>query len=167
MTMHALLQFRGATRADLSEIVRLLADDVRGEQRERYEHPLPLPYVRAFEAIEALSHIELIVAELDGRLVGVLQLTRIPTLSYQGSWRAVIEGVRVDAALRGQGIGQALMEHAILRAREHGCRMVQLSTNKSRRDAQRFYERLGFRATQEGMKLDLASPHAIEPPGKE
>lgn len=149
------LGFRTAARADLSAIVRMLADDELGRQRERYEDPLPPSYARAFEAIEADPNTELVVAEIGGSVVGVLQLTLVPNLSHQGSWRATIEGVRVESGMRGRRIGQALVEFAIARARERGCLMVQLTTDKRRVDARRFYERLGFRATHEGMKLPL------------
>lgn len=149
------LAFRGATREDLTEIVRLLADDPLGSQRERYELPLPATYIRAFEAITADPNQELLVAEAGGRVVGVLQLTFIPNLTYQGSWRALIEGVRVSSAVRGRGVGRALMQWAVQRARARGCLLVQLTTDKARVDARRFYESLGFTATHEGMKLGL------------
>lgn len=150
-------QFRRATRQDVPDIVRLLADDPLGAQRERYEQPLPAEYYRAFEAIETDPNNELIVAERDGDVVGVLQLTFIPYLTHQGSWRALIEGVRVSSALRGQGLGRSLLQWAIARARERGCRIVQLTTDRTRPDALRFYESLGFRATHEGLKLDLSA----------
>jgi len=86
-------------------------------------------------------------------VVGVLQLTFIPYLTYQGGWRALIEGVRVARGARSQGLGKALLEWAIARARERGCVMVQLTTDKSRPDAKRFYDGLGFVASHEGMKL--------------
>src|SRR5262245_38748265 len=138
------VSFRRARAADVSEIVRLLADDPLGAKRERYETPLPESYARAFRAIEADPNNELIVACQDDRVVGVLQLTFTPYLTYQGGWRALIEGVRVDARVRSLGLGRALFEWAIARARERGCHMVQLTTDKSRSDARRFYEALGF-----------------------
>jgi GNAT superfamily N-acetyltransferase len=88
-------------------------------------------------------------------VVGVLQLTCIPSLTYQGGWRALIEGVRVDSGERSQGLGKTLFEWAIARARERGCHMVQLTTDKARPDAKRFYESLGFVASHEGLKLHL------------
>ena len=154
--MNAEMTFRRASRADLPEIVRLLADDPLGAKRERYELPLPASYLAAFDAIEADPNNELIVACLGGRVVGVLQLTYIPYLATLGAWRALIEGVRVDAGVRSAGIGKALFEWAIVRARERGCRIVQLTTDKSRADAKRFYEKLGFVASHEGMKLYLS-----------
>ncbi len=146
---------RRATREDVKETVWLLADDVLGQQRERYETPLPQSYYAAFEEIEQDSHNELVVAELAGEVIGTLQLTLIPYLTYQGGKRAQIEAVRVAEAYRSKGVGYQFFEWAITRAREKGCHMVQLTTNKNRDDAQRFYDRLGFVATHEGMKLDL------------
>ena len=113
------------------------------------------PSEAAFRAIELDPNNDLLVGEVDGRVVATLQLTFTPSLSYQGSWRATIESVRTDSALRGRGIGAALMTAALERARARGCSLVQLSTNKARGDAKRFYERLGFVATHEGMKLSL------------
>jgi GNAT superfamily N-acetyltransferase len=144
-------------RGDLPDIVRMLADDVLGAQREEYAAPLPASYQSAFDAIDADPNHELIVGELDARVVAVLQLTCIPTLSRRGSRRAVLEGVRVDSAMRSSGIGRKLVAWAIERAREKGCRLVQLTSDKRRRDAIRFYESLGFVASHEGMKLELAS----------
>jgi GNAT superfamily N-acetyltransferase len=95
------------------------------------------------------------VACQGARVVGVLQLTCIPSLTYQGGWRALIEGVRVDSGERSQGLGKTLFEWAIARARERGCHMVQLTTDKARPDAKRFYESLGFVASHEGLKLHL------------
>ena len=97
----------------------------------------------------------LLVAERDGAIAGMLQLTCIPGISHLGSWRCQIEGVRVASAARGQGVGQAMMRHALEIARERGCKIVQLTTNKSRADAKRFYEQLGFEPAHEGMKLTL------------
>jgi ribosomal protein S18 acetylase RimI-like enzyme len=152
------LGFRSARREDLRDIVALLADDPLGAQRERLVDPLPDAYLHAFAAIDADPNQDLVVAERDGRVVGVLQLTFIASLTWQGSSRALIEGVRVAAAARGMRIGEALVREAIERARRHGCRIVQLTTDRSRTDAHRFYERLGFRATHVGMKLHIDDP---------
>jgi len=149
------IHLRQAVRADVPAIVGLLAADPLGQTRERDEDPLPEAYWQAFEAIEASPHDQLLVAERGGRVVGTLQLTVLPGLSYQGGWRAQVEGVRVDASVRGQRIGERLIEWAVARAREHGCVLVQLSTDKRRPNAKRFYERLGFAASHEGMKLRL------------
>lgn len=145
-------------RHDVPRIVRMLADDVLGQQRERYQDPLPQTYYDAFDAIERDEHNELVVVEVDGKVTGTLQLTFLPSLSFQGQPRAQIEAVRVDQQYRGQGIGEMLFAWAIRRAREERCHVVQLTTNNARTDAQRFYERLGFKASHVGMKLDLTQP---------
>jgi ribosomal protein S18 acetylase RimI-like enzyme len=149
------LSFREATRDDVPRIVQMLADDVLGRSRERYETPLPEAYYDAFDAIARVPNNELIVAVFDGGVAGVLQLTFIPYLTHQGGWRAVIEGVRIASERRGQGIGRELIRRAVERAAARRCRLVQLTTDKTRRDAVRFYESLGFEATHEGMKLRL------------
>jgi ribosomal protein S18 acetylase RimI-like enzyme len=150
-----MMTFRCARHHDLPAIVRLLADDPLGAKRERYETPLPQAYVRAFEAIDADPNNELVVACLEGEVVGVLQLTFIPYLTYQGGWRALIEAVRIDSRQRSRGLGRKMFEWAIARSRDRGCHLVQLTTDKSRPDAKRFYESLGFAASHEGMKLQL------------
>ena len=147
--------FRRARAEDVPAIVHLLADDPLGRTRERDETPLPESYGTAFAAIDADPNQELVVACRGPRVVGVLQLTYLPSLTYQGSWRAQIEGVRVDAAERSRGLGRALFEWAIARSRERGCALLQLTTDKTRPDARRFYEGLGFVASHEGMKLRL------------
>lgn len=149
------LTIRAATRADLPAIVRMLAEDELGSQRERFETPLPQSYYTAFEAITADGNHELIVAELDGQVVGTLQLTFLPSLSYQGRTRAQVESVRVQQRFRSQGIGAVMMEWAIERARQRGCHMMQLTSHDSRKDAHRFYERLGFKKSHIGMKRNL------------
>jgi len=147
--------FRPARAGDLPAIVRMLADDPLGARRERFETPLPQGYLRAFEAIDADPNNELVVACLGDEVAGVLQLTFIPYLTYQGGWRALIEAVRIDSKHRSQGLGKAMLDWAIARARERGCHVVQLTTDKARADAKRFYESLGFVASHEGMKLHL------------
>lgn len=146
---------RRATRDDVDPIVAMLADDELGRARERYERPLPRPYLDAFDAIDADPNQALLVAWEADRVLGVLQLTFTPYLTYQGGWRATVEGVRTAADARGRGIGGRLVRHAVERARERGCHVVQLTTDKRRDDARRFYEALGFVATHEGMKLHL------------
>jgi GNAT superfamily N-acetyltransferase len=148
-------QFRLATRTDLPAIVRMLAEDDLGTQRERFETPLPQTYYEAFEAIEKDSNQELIVAEMEGEVIGTLQLMFLPSISYQGGKRAQVESVRVAKRLRGQGIGAKMMEWAIERARQRGCHLMQLTSHKSREDAHRFYERLGFTKSHIGMKISL------------
>ena len=125
--------------------------------READIDPLPDAYWRAFDAIDADPNNELVVAVQGGDLVGMLQLTFIPSLTYQGGWRALIEGVRVAGAQRSSGIGRRLVTWAVERARERGCRLVQLTSDKARPDAIRFYESLGFVASHEGMKLHCSA----------
>ncbi|MGG3563072.1 GNAT family N-acetyltransferase [Neobacillus rhizosphaerae] len=149
------IRFREATEKDLDAIVAMLADDVLGSKRERYEHPLPTSYIKAFEAITADPNIELIVACDGQEVIGVQQITFTPYLTHQGGWRATIEGVRTSTSVRGKGVGTKLIKWAIQRAEERGCHLVQLTTDKNRPDALRFYERLGFKATHEGLKLKL------------
>ena len=155
------LHFRRAVAADLPAIVHLLADDALGATREQASDPLPPGYRAAFDAIERDPNQELVVVEAaaePGRVIGVLQLTCIPSITYRGRWRALIEGVRIDRAHRGGGVGRALFTWAAARARERGCHLLQLTTDKRRPDAIRFYEGLGFVASHEGMKLDLGAP---------
>jgi ribosomal protein S18 acetylase RimI-like enzyme len=153
--METVVEFRQATRLDLDRIVEMLTDDVLGKERERFEQPLPEVYTQAFEAIEADPNNELIVACLGGEVVGVQQVTFTPYIVRQGSWRATIEGVRTASWVRGKGIGRQMIQYAIGRAKERGCQLVQLTSDKQREDALRFYGQLGFEATHEGMKLHL------------
>ncbi|WKA54994.1 GNAT family N-acetyltransferase [Planococcus shixiaomingii] len=153
--MNTELTFRLANEQDLDEIVAMLADDVLGHTRERYEQPLPVSYLNAFQAISADANNELVVACLGEKVVGVQQITFAPYITHQGGWRATIEGVRTLSSERGKGIGTELIRWAIGRAKERGCHVVQLTTDKKREDALRFYEGLGFKATHEGMKLKL------------
>ncbi len=149
------ISVRPATRADVPAIVRLLADDMLGSQRERSEDPLPQSYYDAFERVAANPHVELVVAEMQNEIIGVLQLDFISGLSFQGGTRAQIESVRVDSRHRGRGIGKALFRWSIEFARQMGCYVVQLTTNAERKDAHRFYTDLGFKPSHVGMKLFL------------
>ena len=149
------MEIRPATRADLPAVVRLLADDPLGATRERFEDPLPAAYGAAFEAMERQGGNQLLLAVEGDRVIGCLQLTLIPGLSRLGMTRAQIEGVRVDASQRGAGIGRALFTEAIERARQAGCGLVQLTTDKARPEAHAFYDSLGFVASHTGMKLAL------------
>ena len=149
------IRFRQAVIADLPAILGLLADDELGRQREQIGPPPSPNYEMAFHAIEKDSNQFLAVAERDGDVVGCLQLTFIPGLSRVGLWRGQIESVRVASNLRGSGLGRQLFEWAIEACRRRGCGLVQLTTDKSRPDALRFYQSLGFTASHEGMKLDL------------
>ncbi|RAO14886.1 GNAT family N-acetyltransferase [Micromonospora noduli] len=145
--------YREAARTDLPAVIALLADDVLGKARDFTE--VDEAYERAFAAIDADPRNQLIVAEQAGELVGCLQITYIPGLGRHGSERSLIESVRVRSDRRGQGLGRDLMTWAIDRARERGCALVQLTTDKTRGDAHRFYLGLGFVASHEGMKLAL------------
>jgi len=149
------IAFRIAGRADLPSIVCLLAEDDLGSQRERYEDPLPESYYAACEQINNDANHELIVAELNGEVIGTLHLMFLPSISYQGGLRAQIESVRVGIQHQSQGIGSEMMKWTVERAEERGAHVVQLTTHKSREDAHRFYERLGFKGTHLGMKLSL------------
>jgi len=144
---------RTAKREDLPGIVALLADDALGAKREQFQDPLPDFYYQAFQAIDSDPHQRLMAAEKEGRVVGTLQLTFIPNLTYRGGWRAQIEGVRISSEMRGEGLGAKMVSHAVEQAREKGCIMIQLSCDKSREASRKFYEGLGFNATHDGMKL--------------
>jgi GNAT superfamily N-acetyltransferase len=145
--------FREAARADLPAIIALLADDVLGKARDFAE--VDDVYEVAFAAIDADPRNQLVVADDDGAIVGCFQLTYIPGLGRHGAERCLIEAVRVRADRRGHGVGAQMMRWAIDQARERGCALAQLTTDKSRHDAHRFYQRLGFVASHEGMKLSL------------
>lgn len=147
--------FREATATDLPQIVRLLADDPLGATRETLAEEIPEAYVSAFAAIEKDPNNHLIVADVAGTVAGTLQLTYIPGLTYTGGERAQIEGVRIAADERGRGLGQAMITWAIDQARARGCRVVQLTTDRQRPDAIRFYQKTGFRPSHMGMKYHL------------
>jgi GNAT superfamily N-acetyltransferase len=151
------MDFRIATRADVPAVLDLLADDAITHERGYGTVPEQVDAAvwAAFEAIDADDRNELIVAEVDGAIVGTCQLTFIPGLSRGGGERMLIEAVRISSARRGQGLGAELIRWTVDRARERGCRMVQLTTDKRRTGAHRFYDRLGFAATHEGYKLAL------------
>ncbi|NYH45715.1 GNAT superfamily N-acetyltransferase [Micromonospora jinlongensis] len=145
--------FREAVRADLPAVIALLADDVLGKARDFAE--VDEAYERAFADISADPRNQLIVAEQGAELVGCLQITYIPGLGRHGAERSLIESVRVRSDRRGQGLGRELMTWAVDQARQRGCALVQLTTDKTREDAHRFYLSLGFVASHEGMKLAL------------
>ena len=150
------LSFRRARRDDLAAIIDLLANDPLGRQREVVSDPPDPAYVAAFEAIDSDPNQLLAVGTLvDGTVAGCLQITFIPGLSHQGQWRGQIESVRVAEAARGRGAGRRMVEWAIAACAERGCGIVQLTSDKTRGDAIRFYEQLGFAASHEGLKLKL------------
>jgi GNAT superfamily N-acetyltransferase len=146
---------RRAASDDLAALVALLADDPIGRGRESAAAPLDPCYAEAFAAIERDSNQLLAVAERDGQVIGVLQLSFIPGLTRRGMWRGQIEGVRVAARERRNGIGRAMLEWAIEESRKRACGLVQLTSDKRRCAAHGFYEALGFRATHQGYKLPL------------
>ncbi|MQS38062.1 GNAT family N-acetyltransferase [Streptomyces katsurahamanus] len=147
------LVIRPAIMDDIPAIVAMLADDPLGAQRETLEDLSP--YYAAFERLDQDPNQHQAVAVREGRVVGTLQLTIIPGLSRRGSTRSVIEGVRVHAAERGSGLGTRLIEWAIAESRRQGCQLVQLTSDVTRTDARRFYERLGFEPSHIGFKLAL------------
>lgn len=149
--------FRKAHSGDLPAIVALLADDPLGAAREVASERTDRAYLDAFAAIEADSNQLLAVAvDDDDKAIGCLQLSFIPGLSRTGMWRGQIESVRIAANHRGGGLGAAMIEWAVEQARARGCGLVQLTSDKRRPDAIRFYEKLGFIASHEGLKLDLS-----------
>jgi ribosomal protein S18 acetylase RimI-like enzyme len=149
------ITIRRARRDDVTAIVHMLADDALGGPRERIEDPLPAAYFDAFERVDRDPNIRLVVAEEGGAVIGCLQLCILPGISSQGSWRGLIEDVRVASHLRSRGIGEQLVQWAVTEARANGCKLVELLTSNSRVDAQRFYERLGFARSHVGMTLRL------------
>lgn len=159
----ASIELRRARRGDVAAIVGLLADDPIGRRREavpdRGEPGVVgdalSPYLRAFDLVDADPAHLLVVAVDDGEVVGTLQLSFVPGLARRGALRAQIEAVSVQASHRGRGLGSAMVGWAVEQARRRGCGLVQLTSDKRRHDAHRFYERLGFVATHEGMKLEL------------
>jgi len=150
------LTIRPAAEADLPAIIPLLASDPISGDRDDPSLPLDPGYASTFASIAARPDCHLMVADDGGEVVGVFQLTFVPGLIRKGAWRAYVEGVFVRADRRGQGIGARMVAWAADAARAHGgCPFLQLTSNKGRTDAHRFYERLGFQRTSEGLKLLL------------
>jgi GNAT superfamily N-acetyltransferase len=147
------LEIRPATEDDVPAIVDMLADDPLGAARESPDDLSP--YLAALKRLSGDPHQHLVVAVQNGRVVGTLQLTLIPGLSRRGATRSIIEAVRIHADARGSGLGTRLIEWAVDQSRREGCRLVQLTSDASRTDAHRFYERLGFTASHVGFKLAL------------
>ncbi|MGZ3273167.1 MAG: N-acetyltransferase family protein [Caulobacteraceae bacterium] len=147
---------RPAAEADLPALVALLAGDILGRERDDPSLPLDPGYARAFAEIRARPDLHLMVGELDGEVVATLQLAFIPGLARKGAWRAIVEAVHVRADRRSQGLGARMIAWAADAARARGdCPFLQLTTDKRRKDAHRFYERLGFQQSHEGYKLPL------------
>jgi ribosomal protein S18 acetylase RimI-like enzyme len=153
MNANSSITIRSARRDDVAIIVGMLADDALGSGRERIEDPLPESYFTAFAKVDRDPNIQLVVAEDGEGVVGCLQLCVLPGLSSQGASRALIEDVRVASHRRSGGIGEQLVQWALTEARAKGCVLVELLTHSSRVDAQRFYERLGFKRSHVGMTV--------------
>ena len=149
------LVFRLATIDDLPDIIKMLADDELGKTREKYEPTLSQRYIFAFKKIVTDTNQELTIVEMNNEKVATFHLTFLQYLTHQGGVRAQVEAVRTNSKFRGQGIGKKVFEYIINRAKEKGCVMLQLTTDKQRPEAIRFYESMGFSATHEGMKLGL------------
>lgn len=148
------MKFRKAIDKDISAIVKMIADDELGKQRENYKTPLPPEYIEAFGKISADENQELIVVENEVlEIIGTLQLSFIQYLTYRGGIRAQIEAVRISKNYRGKGIGKKMFLWAMNRARERNAHLLQLTTDKKRPEAIRFYEDLGFISSHEGMKM--------------
>ncbi|WP_055621030.1 GNAT family N-acetyltransferase [Streptomyces sp. JHA19] len=147
------LEIRPAVAEDVPAIVGMLADDPLGAQRESPDDLTP--YLAALERLQGDPHQHVVVAVREGRVVGTLQLTIVPGLSRRGATRSIIEGVRIHADERGSGLGTRLIEWAVDESRRQKCHLVQLTSDKTRTDAHRFYERLGFTASHTGFKLQL------------
>ncbi|MFT4535017.1 MAG: GNAT superfamily N-acetyltransferase [Saprospiraceae bacterium] len=154
MNPNSNMKFRKAIKKDVSTIVKMIADDELGKKREKFQIPLPFEYIEAFEKINSDNNLELIVVENDDlEIIGTLQLSFIQYLTYRGGIRAQIEAVRIRKDKRGQGIGKEMFQWAITRAKERNGHLIQLTTDKKRPSAIKFYEDLGFEQTHEGMKL--------------
>jgi GNAT superfamily N-acetyltransferase len=147
------VSFRPAAASDVPAVVALIADDQLGASREIPQELAP--YRDAFDVIESDPNQLLVVGESGGRVIATLQLTFVPGLSRRGAWRAQIEAVRVEESMRGVGVGESLVRWSIEQARARGCALVQLTSNATRTDAHRFYQRLGFVASHTGFKLAL------------
>jgi GNAT superfamily N-acetyltransferase len=147
--------YRDATEADLPTIIRLLAEDQIGGRKDDPNEPLDPVYVAAFAAIDSDPNQRLIVAEIDGAVVGTMQLSFLPGLLNRGAWRGQIEAVRVTSDQRSKGIGAAMIDWAVEQCRVRGCFMAQLTSNNDRVAAHRFYERLGWTKSHAGFKLYL------------
>ncbi len=148
------MALRESRREDVGRIIEMLVDDELARSREDLSKGLE-PYLKAFDVIATDPDNTLYVWEDAGEVVGSLQLTFIPGIAYQGAWLAQIESVRVDSALRGQRIGEKMMQAVMEIARQRGCRAMQLKTDKRRVAAHRFYQRLGFAPSHEAMTIKL------------
>jgi len=155
--MNLLFNIRKARHEDLPQIVKLLAHDSLGNQRESYSHPLPQQYYDAFSEIDADKNNYLIVVEDNKQVIGTCQLTIITYLTYRGGKRGQIEGVRIDELYRGKGIGKQMINWCINKAIELQCHLIQLTMDKTRMETIQFYKKLGFIASHEGLKLHIGT----------
>lgn len=154
MKSQLIMNFRKATKNDVSTIVEMIADDELGRKRENFQKPLPQVYLEAFEKISSDKNQELIVVENNNfEIIGTLQISFIQYLTYRGGIRAQIEAVRIRKDQRGMGLGKKMFEWAIHRAKEREAHLLQLTTDKQRPEAIKFYEDLGFKSSHEGMKM--------------
>jgi GNAT superfamily N-acetyltransferase len=153
---HPKLSIRHARESDLAALIALYGDDDIGVTREAGEPDDT--YQSAFDAIQKDPNHVLVVGELDGQIVATLLLSFLPGLSRHGAWRAQIEAMRVASSQRGQGLGRSLLDWSIGEARRRGCALVQLTSDRRREDAHRFYERAGFKASHFGYKLSFETP---------
>ncbi len=152
------MKFRKAIKEDIPKLVAMIADDALGQTRENFQDPLPAVYYDAFQKIDSDPNQELIVIQdTDGSIIGTLQLSFIQYLTYQGGIRAQIEAVRIRKDKRGEGLGETLFKWAIERAKDRNAHLIQLTTDKKRPEALKFYEKLGFKASHEGMKLHFTN----------
>lgn len=147
--------FRRARDRDLKDIICLLTDDELGKQREKLSTTIPSSYQNAFHRIDADPNQFLMVVEADGVIIGTCHLTLMPSLTFQGGLRMNVEAVRIATNYRGEGVGEWMIQQVVSLSRKEGCKIIQLTTDKQRVDAKRFYEKLGFHATHEGMKMQL------------
>lgn len=153
VNMNNSLTYRKATSDDLLSLIQLLSDDVLGKEREQFNDVIDNRYVKAFQRIDADPNQYLMVVLLTDQIVGTCHLTIMPSLTFMGKTRMQIEAVRVSEAYRGKKIGEWMMHAAIDYAKSQDVSILQLTTNKQRLKAKQFYERLGFQASHEGMKL--------------
>lgn len=145
------IKFSEATPNDLPDVISILANDVLGKHRENADALVKYQY--AFDAITSDPNAQIIIVKINDEIIGVAQLNFIANLTYQGATRAQIEGVRIREDYQGQGIGKQLFNHLITLSKNHGCHLVQLTSNKSRKDAHDFYKKLGFDDSHEGFKM--------------
>lgn len=147
--------FRRAKQSDLEDIIYLLADDELGKQREKLSGMIPSSYLDAFIRIDFDPNQFLMVVESRGIILGTCHLTLMPSLTFQGGLRMNVEAVRIASSCRGEGVGEWMINQLLSLAQKEGCKIIQLTTNKERVNAKRFYEKLGFKSTHEGMKMYL------------